>query len=181
MPRTGACLIIANHQSYLDPPLIGLTTLRPLHYVARIGLFESAAFAWLIRALNAVPIRESGSDAKAMREVLKRLEGGASVVLFPEGARTHDGAVRPFKRGVGLIVKKSHCPVVPMAIEGAYDAWPRRMGRPRLFGCRLAAAVGEPIPHDELMRDGADAALQRLHDEVEKLRAELAPIVKRKR
>lgn len=174
VPRDGACLMVANHQSYLDPTCIGMVaTVRPMHQVARLGLFKNRAFGWFIGALNSIPIREEEGDTGAMRAILARLKEGALVLIFPEGSRTPDGAIKGFKRGVAVLVKRSTCPVLPVAIDGAYDAWPRRQKRPRWWGNRVGVMVGTPIPHDELMRDGPDAAMRRLEREVAALQMEL--------
>lgn len=174
MPRTGPVLIAANHQSHLDPPAIGMcNTTRPTHFLARAGLFKNPAFAWLISAVNSVPIKEESGDLGAIREILARLETGVPVLVFPEGSRSPDGEVHEFKRGIALLLKRARCPVVPVAIEGAYDAFPRHRMFPRLFGCRIAVMVGHPIPHDELLKDGAEAGLERLKNEIEMMRCEL--------
>ncbi len=174
VPPTGPVLLAANHQSFLDPPVIGFAVRnRHLDYVARAGLFASPAFGRLIRALNAIPISEEGADAVAIREILRRLEAGRAVLIFPEGSRTPDGAMHEFKRGVAVLVRRSSCPVMPVAIEGVYDIWPRSSKWPRLFGCRVAVRYGNPIPHDELLRHGPDAALDRLRREIDAMRLEL--------
>src|SRR5688572_21726975 len=122
VPATGPVLIIANHQSHMDPPLIGAAIFqRQLDYVARVGLYKSRIFSWIISALNATPIHEDRGDTRAIKDVLARLEAGRAVVIFPEGSRTPDGQVKEFKRGIALIVKRAECPVVPVAIEGAFD------------------------------------------------------------
>ncbi|MFI4898878.1 MAG: lysophospholipid acyltransferase family protein [Phycisphaerales bacterium JB059] len=175
VPGSGALLVVANHQSYLDSPAIGVGV-GPRHTdsVAREGLFRVKLLAPLIRRLYAFPVREDGGgDTRAIKETLSRLERGRAVIIFPEGSRTFDGEVAPFKRGAAVIVKRSRCPVLPVAIEGAYDAWPRGRRLPKVFGQRVGVAIGEPIGHEELMRNGADAALDRLRDEVEALRLEL--------
>lgn len=174
VPASGPLLIVANHQSFLDPPLVGLAIHnRQLDYVARIGLFQNRALAALIRVLNAIPIREDASDTAAIRAVLARLQAGAAVLMFPEGTRTPDGTMQPFKRGVALLVRRAGCPVLPVAIEGAYDTWPRTRRRPRLLGCRLAVAVGRPIPAHELLAEGETAAVARLAREIDQMRREL--------
>lgn len=177
VPATGAVLLAANHQAYLDPPLVGgFVRFRECHFLAKAGLFKSSLFGWIITGLNSVPIQEStnggGGDIGAIKEILHRLELGDAVVIFPEGSRTLDGAMHPFKRGVSLLVKKSSCPVVPVAVEGCFDAWPRN-GKIRPFGARIAVMYGHPIPHDELMKDGPDAALRRLEREIDAMRLEL--------
>ncbi len=175
VPAEGAVLIVANHQSYLDPIIVGqLVRSRQIDSVARAGLFDVPGLAQLMRGLHGFPIREDGEpDSGAIREILSRLERGLAVVIYPEGSRTHDGAMTEFKRGAALVVKRSRCPVVPVAIEGAHDAWPRGAARPRLFGARVMAIAGEPIAHDDLLADGADAALRRLEREIDTMRLAL--------
>jgi 1-acyl-sn-glycerol-3-phosphate acyltransferase len=173
-PRDGSLLIVANHQSYLDPPLIGCAIRkRHLDYIARAGLFENPLIGPMISTFNSIPIKEEGGDTGAIKEVLKRLREGRAVLIFPEGTRTPDGAMRPFKRGVALLVKRARCPVLPVAVEGAYDAWPRDKKQPRGFGQRLAVMIGEPIEYDELMRNGPDAALTRLERQIDSMRLRL--------
>lgn len=174
VPGSGAVIVAANHQSHLDPPAIGMMfTARPLHFLAREGLFTNRYFAWLITALNAVPVSEEESDIGAIRAILARLEQGVPVLIFPEGSRTPDGEVHEFKRGIALLLKRAKCPVLPIAIEGAFDAFPRTRAFPRLLGGRIAIIAGEPIAHDELLKDGPDAALERLRREIESLRSTL--------
>jgi 1-acyl-sn-glycerol-3-phosphate acyltransferase len=181
VPASGPVLLVANHQSYLDPPVIG-SPLSHLHldFVARKALFGSQWFGWLISSLNATPIKDDGrGDAGAIKEVLRRLEAGRAVLIFPEGSRSHDGAIAPFKRGVEVLVKRSRCPVVPVAIEGCYDAWPRSRARPWLWGRRVAVMYGEPIGHEELMADGAEAGLERLRVRIDSMRRELRGLLRR--
>jgi 1-acyl-sn-glycerol-3-phosphate acyltransferase len=170
VPAEGPVLIAANHQSFLDPPAIGCAvTQRQLDFVARGGLFENRHFGWFISFLNSIPVAEEGPDAAAIREILRRLEMGRCVMIFPEGSRTPDGEVHEFKRGVALLVKRAKCPVVPAAIDGAFEAWPRTRKRPRVIGApRVRAIYGEAI-YDELMKDGADAGLARIEREVRAL------------
>ncbi len=174
MPDAGPVLIVSNHQSHLDPVAIGMcVTRRETHFVARDSLFKIPLFGALIRAYNAIPIKRGEGDAAGVRSVLDRLATGAAVLVFPEGTRTRDGRTAPFKRGVVLLIKRSRCPVVPAAVEGAFDAWPRSRKLPLVWGKRIGASLGEPIPHDELLADGPDAAMERLHREIEAMRLSL--------
>jgi 1-acyl-sn-glycerol-3-phosphate acyltransferase len=174
VPASGPLLIAANHQSYYDPPVLGAAVRsRHLSFLARSGLFKVPGLRWMIAALNAVPIRENTGDAAAIREILARLDTGEAVVIFPEGSRTPDGEIHVFKRGVALMVRRARCPVVPVAIHGAFDAFPRTRRFPMLFGPRISVIFGEPIAYDDLMRDGPDAGLKRIEDEVRRLREEL--------
>jgi 1-acyl-sn-glycerol-3-phosphate acyltransferase len=175
VPRQGGLILAANHQSYLDPPSIGslICGRRHLDFIARVGLFTFKPFGWVITALNSIPIRGDGNDASSIKEILRRLEQGRAILIFPEGARTEDGEMHDFKRGAALLVKRAKCPVQPVAIDGAYDVWPPHRGVPRLFRRKVRVIYGVPIAPDELMKDGPDAAMQRLHDEVAKLLVEL--------
>lgn len=173
VPQHGPLLIAANHQSYIDPPLVGgMAGLRHCSYLAKAPLFTFRPFGALLRGINCVPVSGDGGDAGSIREILRRLERGHAVVIFPEGSRTLTGAMTPFKRGMSLLVKRARCPVLPVAVEGCFDAW-KRGDRPRPFTCPVAVMYGNPIPHDELMRDGPDAALARVQHEVERMRLEL--------
>lgn len=171
VPDEGALILASNHQSYLDPPFVGGFIKRPASYIARAGLFKWKPFGACLKAINCVPIREDSGDAGAIKEAIRRLEGGHAVVIFPEGSRSPDGAMHEYKRGVALLVKRAKCPVVPVAVEGCWDAWPRG-SKPRPFR-PIAVMYGQAIAYDELMKDGADAALQRLARETQAMRMEL--------
>lgn len=174
VPASGSLLIAANHQSFLDPPLVGCFVMsRHFDFIARSGLFKFAPFAWLITCVNSIPIREDQGDSAAIKEAIRRLDAGRAVTIFPEGSRTPDGQMHEFKRGVALLVKKARCPVIPVALEGVFDAWPRSKSFPKLFSGRILVKYGKPIPYDELMKDGADAALARLHAEIDVMRLDL--------
>lgn len=183
IPQTGALLLVANHQSYLDPPTVGsFVGRRHLEFLGRASLFKFRPFAWLISLLNTVPIRDDEGDAAAIREILRRLERGSAVLIFPEGTRTPDGIVHDFKRGAALVMRKAKCPILPAAIVGAYERWPEREKWPRLSGPPVRVKYGKVIPYEELMKDGGERAMIRLREEVLKLKGELeasAPVASR--
>lgn len=178
VPRAGPLLVVSNHQSYLDSVAVG-TALYPrvATHLARSGLFRHGHFARLISSFNAVPIREEEGDLGAIRIVIDRLKLGDAVIIYPEGSRSPDGRVHQFRRGATLIAKKSGCTVLPVAVDGAFDAWPRTRRAPRLFGHlkgrRVRVLVGRPISAEDLLKDGQDAALERLEREVRTLHADL--------
>jgi 1-acyl-sn-glycerol-3-phosphate acyltransferase len=174
IPRTGPVLLVANHQSYLDPPCIATSVhCRQLDFLARGGLFKFRPLGFLIRNLNAIPLREDGSDTAAIKASIFRLEQGSAVLIFPEGTRSPDGSMQPFKRGVAVLVKRALCPVVPVAIEGAYESWPRNQRAPSILSKHIAVAFGHPISHDELMALGPDRSLDRIADEIDTMRLAL--------
>jgi 1-acyl-sn-glycerol-3-phosphate acyltransferase len=174
VPKIGPVLLVANHQSYIDPPLIGaFIRHRTLSFLARAGLFKFKPVGWLIRSLNSVPIQENAGDVGAMKEILRRLDAGHAVLVFPEGSRTFDGAMVPFKRGVSLLIKRAKCPVVPIAIEGAFDAWPRTATWPRWFTGPVMVRFGDPVPSEIVLKSGAEAGLVELQTQIEAMRLEL--------
>jgi 1-acyl-sn-glycerol-3-phosphate acyltransferase len=125
VPRHGGVLIVSNHQSYLDPVLLGVKLIRPLSFMAKSDLFENPRFSWLIRNLNAFPVRLGEGDVGALKETIRRLEEGHALNVFPEGTRSPDGELLPIQPGVGLIIRRAGVPVVPAVIHGSFDAWPR--------------------------------------------------------
>ena len=99
VPRDGGGLVLSNHQSHLDPVLVGLATDRRLNYLARDTLFKFAPFRWLINSLDAIPLDREGLGLGGLKETLKRLKRGELVLIFPEGTRTRDGEVGTLKPG----------------------------------------------------------------------------------
>jgi 1-acyl-sn-glycerol-3-phosphate acyltransferase len=143
VPETGGALVLSNHQSHLDPVLIGLACDRRLNYLARESLFGFPPFRWLINSLDAIPIDREGLGLAGLKETLRRLKQGEMVLIFPEGTRTRDGQVAAFKPGFGLLAKRTAVPLVPVAIEGAYLAWPRRRLLPA--PATIHIRFGEPL------------------------------------
>ncbi|MEM1423070.1 MAG: lysophospholipid acyltransferase family protein [Planctomycetota bacterium] len=173
VPASGPLVVVSNHQSHFDPPLVShCFRRRAIHFFARDSLFDIPLLGKLIPRLQAFPVKRGETDTKAIREALRRLDMGAAVLLFPEGTRSTDGGVQEFKRGALLLLRKAKCPVLPVGIDGAIDAFPRTRKFPKLFGPRLYAAVGEPIPFDALFENGDDEAMNRLRDEVMRLKDE---------
>lgn len=146
VPKEGAALLVSNHQSYLDPPVIGAPVTRRLNYLARIGLFKSKFFARLILTFDAISVDNEGIGFEGVKETLKRLKNGEMVLIFPEGARTFDGKIAPFKQGYLTLALRSNAAIVPVAIFGIFEAWPRTRLLPHLG--RFSVMYGEPILPD---------------------------------
>ena len=147
-PASGGALICANHQSYFDPPLVGLTCGRRLTYLGRTTLFANKLLAPIITFLDTIPIDRDGGGLAGLKETLRRLKRGDMVLIFPEGTRTRDGELQPLKPGFCAVARRSRVPLVPVALDGAYDAWPRTSPLPR--GGRLAVVIGKPISAAEV-------------------------------
>lgn len=172
IPRSGPVIFASNHQSLFDPIINGFVASdRQFSAIAREGLFRFPPFGWLITSFGAISIRQDAGDAAAMKAALAELAAGRCVLIYPEGSRSPDGSLQEFKRGVALLLRRANATLVPMGLDGACDIWPPSIAMPRLSG-RIAIKVGEPIATSELVRDGADLALERLRREIERLRLE---------
>lgn len=131
VPQKGAVILAVNHASYMDPPLVGSSLPRDLHYLARESLFKYPGIRQWLHSLNAVPVDRDGGGARGLKAILDRLLAGGGIILFPEGTRTHDGRLQRGRSGVGLAVIKSTAPVVPVRVFGTYEAWGRQHRIPR--------------------------------------------------
>lgn len=132
LPQTGPALLVANHQSYLDIPLIAASAhRRHVAFVARKSLARSRFLDWLMGTCRAVRVEPGSSDRGALREMLAHLELGDLVAIFPEGTRTRDGRLGPFKKGASLAARKARVPLVPVAIDGSFDCAPPGAWFPR--------------------------------------------------
>jgi 1-acyl-sn-glycerol-3-phosphate acyltransferase len=138
-------ILAANHESYLDPPLIGMLFPRAIRFIAWDGLFKIPIFAALLRALGSVPVNQQNknSGASLLRDVMEFIKSGYRVLIFPEGERSPDGNLLPFEGGVALISLKTGAPIVPVWIDGTFEAYPisQKIPRPR----RVSLKFGAPI------------------------------------
>lgn len=159
-PAEGGALVCANHQSMFDPPLVGLTCPRRMNYLARDTLFRVPVFKQLIHFLDAIPIDREGGGLAGLKETLRRLKAGELVLIFPEGTRTHDGEVATLKPGFLAVARRSRVPLVPVGIDGAYQAWPRTSRLPRLG--RIAIVVGRPLDAVEVAARSDEVLLAEL-------------------
>jgi 1-acyl-sn-glycerol-3-phosphate acyltransferase len=121
----GPAIMAANHQSYLDPQLVGITCRAEIYYLARKTLFENRLFGFILSRVNALPVDLSGADLTAIRTVINLLKQGRRTVIFPEGTRSLTGQIQQARPGIGMIIAKTLVPVVPMRIFGSFQAWPK--------------------------------------------------------
>lgn len=160
VPREGAVLLLSNHQSHLDPLLVGMSCNRRLSYLARQTLFEIEPLGLLIRSLDAIPIDREGSGLGGLKETMRRLKRGEVVGLFPEGTRTPDGEVKRLKPGFCTLARRCKVTLVPLAIEGAFQSWPK--GTPLPTPHPVTIVFGQPIPPEQVAATWTDAELVEL-------------------
>jgi 1-acyl-sn-glycerol-3-phosphate acyltransferase len=154
IPRKGAALLLTNHQSFLDPWLIGIALYRQIHFVARESLFRGGFVQYVLERTNAFPIKRGRADASAMRESLNRLAKGHLLNLFPEATRSKDGSINPVGSAVSVIIRRAKVPVIPIVIDGAFEAWSRNRILPKCYPIRVI--YGKPIPAEQLAQLDAD-------------------------
>lgn len=156
VPRTGALIFVANHESHFDPPLVGVSGRdRPTAFLARASLFKPRWFGSLIAFLGSIPLDPRGRGAAALKSAIDELEAGRCVTIFPEGTRSAPGSLGTFKSGVVFLVRRTGATVVPMGIGGAGACWPRTRRWPKLPG-KVRVVIGTPIPAAEF--EGLDDA-----------------------
>jgi 1-acyl-sn-glycerol-3-phosphate acyltransferase len=143
IPAEGAVLIVANHSSVLDPPIVGGMCPRQLTFLAKAELFRIPGFGWLIRRLGAQPLRREGADPSALRMAQRVLAEGKALLVFPEGTRGEEGFLREAKPGAALLAVQSGATVVPAYVHGTGRAWPRGRRLPRPVKVRVA--FGAPL------------------------------------
>ncbi|HEB52710.1 MAG TPA: 1-acyl-sn-glycerol-3-phosphate acyltransferase [bacterium] len=169
VPSAGPVLLVANHASYLDPPMLGTTSPRIVDFLAQAGLARFAPLRWWLRQVGVTLIDRDAPSKDAMRLLSTCLKDGDVVGVFPEGTRSPDGKVGPFKSGVEFLVRRGRPVVVPVGIEGTYRAMPRRAWLPRPR--KVVVRYGKPWTAEQVLAPGGVEALRR---EVARLaRAEL--------
>ncbi len=138
----GPVLVASNHQSFLDPPLIGNLYKTEMVFLARKTLFVGF-FKWLYPQWNAIPVDQDRPDMSSLKTIIRKLKEGHRVLVFPEGARTLDGNIGEAAPGIGLIASKSGALVQPVRISGAREALPR--GSARIRFARIIVSIGPVI------------------------------------
>lgn len=134
----GPCVVAANHESLLDPPLLALAARQPLHFLAKVELWRHRPGAWLMDALGGIPVRRDARDLQSIRRAEQLLRAGEAVAIFPQGTvRGGD-----WSRGAAKLALATGSPLVPVRIVGTA----RALSRGRIGFPRIRIVVGEPIP-----------------------------------
>ncbi|RHW41233.1 1-acyl-sn-glycerol-3-phosphate acyltransferase [Neobacillus notoginsengisoli] len=159
-PKEGGVLLCSNHINNLDPPVVGITSPRPVHFMAKEELFTVPVLKSIIRACNAFPVKRGMSDREALRKGLGVLKAGEVLGLFPEGTRSKTGEIGKGLAGAGFFALRSEAHVVPCAIIGPYKAFRK-----------LTVIYGEPIDMDSLRKEKAspEVVTELIMSEIRKL------------
>jgi 1-acyl-sn-glycerol-3-phosphate acyltransferase len=129
MPSDGPFMICPNHQAYIDPgflvAVLPFRTMRQFYAVGAAEYFATPLSARIAHAINIVPVDADANLVNAMRAAATGLRIGKVLVLFPEGERSIDGEVKRFRRGAAILSAQLQVPIVPVALDGLYELWPR--------------------------------------------------------
>ncbi|SEN42336.1 1-acyl-sn-glycerol-3-phosphate acyltransferase [Amphibacillus marinus] len=146
IPNDGPLIICSNHISNIDPPVVGGSSTRDIHFLAKEELFKKKWLNKLLTSLNAFPIKRGMSDRQALRQALTLLKDGRALGLFPEGTRSKTGQLGEGLSGIGFFALRSEAAVVPCAIIGPYK-----------IGRKVKVVYGEPIEMADLRMEKATA------------------------
>ncbi len=168
----GKAIIASNHISYIDPPLVAVSSPDPIHFVAKEDLFKSL-FGKFISALNAHPIKPEASNIQVMKMLCSFLNRNQKILIFPEGGRSFDNELQPLQKGMALISSRTQAPIIPTYLTGAYEIWKRGQKRPKIFG-KVACVFGKPIYWEEFAsmekKEAMAALTKRVYQSLKELR-----------
>lgn len=152
LPKERGALLLINHRSFLDPLLAGLPVHRPVSFVARHNLFSVPLLGSILRRTYVIPINRDAAGTASLREIIRRIDHGFLVGMFPEGTR-NDGPepLKSLKPGFASIIRRVNAPLIPVGIAGVERAMPRGaiFVRPR----RIRVVIGKAIPVEEIQSD----------------------------
>jgi long-chain acyl-CoA synthetase len=147
LPREGAYLLCSNHQSFLDPAiLLAVLPLRSIQRMFAVGtseIFGSGFMLRVARIMRTVVVDPDANLVPAMRAGAFGLRHGLALVLYPEGERSIDGTPKTFKKGAAILSIHLQVPIVPVAVDGIYEAWPR--GKPFQKFAPIKIKIGKPM------------------------------------
>ena len=176
VPRTGPFIIVSNHTSNVDPPLVGWATGhqvgRVIHFMAKIEMRGWPFLGWLATQSAVFFVRRGEGDRAAQRFSLETLAAGRPIGLFAEGTRSRDGHLKPLKSGAAFLAMRSGAPLLPVGIAGTHRLFPGRSRWPHPTKIRIR--IGEPftLPHQpdgRLDREALAAGTDRITDAIEEL------------
>ncbi|MFY9344745.1 MAG: lysophospholipid acyltransferase family protein [Planctomycetota bacterium] len=158
IPETGPLLLVANHTSYLDPILVGTGVRRWVAFLAQAGLASFGPLRWWLAQMGVTLIDRKAPSKDALRLIADQLANGEAVGIFPEGTRSADGKVAPFRSGVEFLVRRTGAAVVPIGLDGAFRAFGRGKGWPRPR--KIVVRYGEVWPAERVLAPGGVEALR---------------------
>jgi len=170
VPAKGPVIVVANHASDFDPPILSNCLRRPVSYMAKEELFQVPILGRAIRLYGAYPVKRGSADRSAIRAALAQLEAGWAVGLFPQGTRTPDGRIPNPKLGAALLAAKSQVPLLPVSLWGTETIMPKghKLPQPVPITVRIGAVIPPPSSTDRLQLESVTQqyveVIHALHD-----------------
>ncbi len=170
VPRDGPLIVVSNHASNFDPPIVSNSVCRPVSYMAKEELFKIPILRQLIQLYGAYPVSRGSGDRNAIRKALEYLEEGWAVGIFLQGTRTVDGRITDPKKGAALIAAKAKAPLIPVCLWGTQDIEQKGSTIPQRVP--VTVRIGELIsPPNSTTKEDLEAitqecttAINKLHD-----------------
>jgi len=171
--RNQGYILLANHQSYIDPVSFPAMCLNTFSFAARHTLFRNPLFGGLISFLGAFPIRRGTRDNAAFQQMQEELKFGSSLIIFPEGTRSLDGKIKKFKGGINLILSRTKAPVQIGIVSGNHKILPKYRPLDRLYAYPMNTIFAKPVmPEEYINLPFRDVALF-MEQKIRELDAEL--------
>ncbi len=168
VPLKGSLVVVANHGSHLDPPILGHALGRPIAFMAKAELFKIPLLGKIIKACGAYPVKRGGSDRDAIRMATKMLLEGWATGIFLDGTRQANGRINQPMAGAALLAARSQSKLLPVAIANSHKVLPKGRLLPRLIPIYIR--VGDPIkPPKSRKKSDLEATTLKLKDQINSL------------
>lgn len=169
VPQSGPLVVVSNHASYFDPPIVSNCVRRPVAYMAKEELFQVPVLAQAIKLYGAYPVSRGSADRNSIRSALEYLDNGWAVGVFLQGTRTPDGKITDPKRGAALLAAKAKAPFLPVSLWGSEKILQTgSIPHPVPLTIRIGKLIDAPTStnKDELqaVTDKCATAINQLHD-----------------
>lgn len=170
IPPENPFLVVCNHASYFDPPIVSCAVRRPVAYMAKEELFNIPVFSSVIRIYGAYPVKRGSGDRGAIRAALNALQDGWGVGVFLQGTRTSDGSITDPKLGAAMIAAKAQAPLLPVALCGTNEILVKKSLFPRPVP--VTVRIGTLIdPPSQGKREQLEIVTQQCATEINKMHA----------
>ncbi len=168
LPVSGAAVLVANHESWLDPIIVPLALPRKPAFLAMEELWRMPVIGLIMRVYGplAIPLNRGAVDATALKRSLRALQAGALLIVFPEGGISPSGELRPFHRGAAMLAARAGAPIIPIAIHGTAEALPlsRFVPRRRPITVRIGTPIRPASHQREDLERASEAAAAQIRD-----------------